>query len=106
MSSFKQKQMPRQPNDKGIVGTQERGKDRPCEAVTRVREHILSPLALVLCLGRHVELPPLTVSQMGSGSWLVGPVKDWKYCEAQSGDPTELEMPALGPRVGESLLDC
>lgn len=52
-------------------------------------------------MGMRVELPPLTVSQMGPGSWLVGPVKDWnsEYREAQSGDPTELEMPALCPRV-------
>lgn len=43
---------------------------------------------------------------MESGSRLVGPVKDWnsEYREAQSGDPTELEMPALGPRVGDHCL--
>lgn len=69
--------------------------------MTRVRADGLSPLVLVFCMGRHVELLPLTVNQ-------VGPGKDWnsECCEAQSGDSTELERPAPCPRawVGDHSL--
>lgn len=45
-----------------IVGTQEKGKDWLCEAVSRIRADGLSPLVFVLCMGRHVALLTLTVS--------------------------------------------